>query len=88
MPETTPPARGLHSLWRVRSYVRPYTGQMVAMLVMAGVGVGAGIVVPLVTKAVIDGPIRHGERHALLPLGLLALLFGVVEAALAFGRRW
>ncbi|HEV2889992.1 MAG TPA: ABC transporter ATP-binding protein [Frankiaceae bacterium] len=76
------------SLWRVRTYVRPYLGQMVLMIVTAFVGIGAGILVPIMTKAVIDGPVASGERSRLLPLGLLALLFGVIEAFLAFVRRW
>lgn len=83
-----PPTRRLHSLWRVRTYVRPYLGQMVLMVAAAFVGIGAGILIPIMTKAVIDGPIASGERHRLLPLGLLALAFGVVEAFLAFVRRW
>jgi ATP-binding cassette subfamily B protein len=61
---------------------------MVLMIVTAFVGIGAGILVPIMTKAVIDGPIASGERSRLLPLGLLALAFGIVEAGLAFTRRW
>jgi ATP-binding cassette subfamily B protein len=61
---------------------------MVLMIVTAFVGIGAGILVPIMTKAVIDGPVASGERSRLLPLGLLALLFGVIEAFLAFVRRW
>jgi ATP-binding cassette subfamily B protein len=72
----------------VRTYVRPYLGQMVLMVAAAFVGIGAGILVPIMTKAVIDGPIASGERARLVPLGLLALLFGIVEAFLAFVRRW
>jgi ATP-binding cassette, subfamily B, bacterial len=78
----------LHSLWRIRSYVRPYTGQMVLMTVTAGIAVGASIVVPLVTRSVVDGPIRDGDKGGLVPLGLLALLLGVLEAGLVFVRRW
>jgi ATP-binding cassette subfamily B protein len=61
---------------------------MVLMTVLAFVGIGAGILIPLVTKSVIDGPVRHGQHARLLPLGLLALGLGVVEAFLAFLRRW
>jgi ATP-binding cassette subfamily B protein len=82
------PTRRIRALWRVRPYVRPYLGQMVLMLVTAFVGIGAGILIPIVTKAVIDGPIAHHQRGRLLPLGLLALAFGITEAFLAFVRRW
>jgi ATP-binding cassette, subfamily B, bacterial len=78
----------VQSLWRIRSYVRPYTGQMVVMVVAAGLAVAASIVVPLVTRAVVDGPIAEGDRAGLIPLGLLALLLGVLEAGLVFIRRW
>ena len=78
----------MYSLWRIRSYVRPYTGQMVLMTAAAGIAVGASIVVPLVTRQVVDGPIAHGDRGGLLPLGLLALALGVLEAGLIFIRRW
>jgi ATP-binding cassette subfamily B protein len=78
----------MRSLMRLRSYVRPYAGQMLTMLVTALLAVGAGIAVPLVTKSVVDGPVGHGDHAGLLPLGLLALALGVVEAGLIFIRRW
>ncbi len=78
----------MRSLMRLRSYVRPYAGQMLTMLVTALLAVGAGIAVPLVTKSVVDGPVGHGDHAGLLPLGLLALTLGVAEAGLIFIRRW
>ena len=78
----------MRSLWRIRTYVRPYAGQMILMIVAAGLAVAASIVVPLVAAAVVDGPIADGDRAGLIPLGLLALLLGVLEAGLVFIRRW
>src|SRR5712691_7018939 len=75
-------------LWRMRSYLRPYWRPMLLMLVCAGLGVGASIVIPLVTMAIVDGPIQHGTRGDLVPMSLLALGVGTAEAALIFGRRW
>jgi ATP-binding cassette subfamily B protein len=83
-----PSTNRFHSLWRVRPYVRPYLGQMSLMLFAALAGVGAGILVPLVSRSVIDGPVRHGDHARLLPLSLLALALGVTEALLIFIRRW
>jgi ATP-binding cassette subfamily B protein len=80
--------RSMRSLWRMRGYVRPYTGQMVLMVVAAGLAVGASIVVPLVAAKVVDGPIVSGDKAGLIPLGLLALFLGVLEAGLVFIRRW
>jgi ATP-binding cassette, subfamily B, bacterial len=60
---------------------------MLTMFAAALLGVGAGIVIPLVTKAIIDGPVARGER-SLLPLALVAFGLGAVEAILTFVRRW
>ena len=83
----TPPA-GVHSLWRLRGYLRPYRTSLLVMAVAAVAGVGLTIAIPLVTKALIDGPIAHHELGPVLPLGLLALALGVAEAALIWVRRW
>jgi ATP-binding cassette subfamily B protein len=58
------------------------------MLLTALVGVGVSLAIPLVTKAMIDGPIAHHEVGPVLPLGLLALALGILEAVLIFWRRW
>ncbi len=85
---TQPESAGVHSLWRLRGYLRPHVGVLTIMLATALVGVGLSIAIPLVTKAVIDGPIADGEMDLVLPLGALALALGVLEAALIFWRRW
>jgi ATP-binding cassette subfamily B protein len=61
---------------------------MLTMFAAALLGVGAGIVIPLVTKAIVDGPVARGEHSLLLPLALVAFGLGVVEAFLTFVRRW
>ena len=86
-PTDHPPA-GVHSLWRLRGYLRPHVAALVIMAGTALVGVGVGLAIPLVTKAMIDGPIADRDATAILPLGLLALGLGVLEAALIFWRRW
>ena len=58
------------------------------MLVAALVAVGAEIVVPLLTKSVIDGAIAHHQRRLLLPLGAAAIALGVSQAVLNLVRRW
>lgn len=88
LPADRPARRPLASLWRLRSYVRPYAGQLATMLAAAMLGVGASIVVPLVTKTVVDGPVAHGQRDRVVPLALLALALGVTEGLLIFLRRW
>jgi len=61
---------------------------MIWMLVAAGGATAASIVVPLVVQGVVDGPVTHHKPGALLLLGGLALLLGLIEAVLIFIRRW
>ncbi|HWJ53088.1 MAG TPA: ABC transporter ATP-binding protein, partial [Propionibacteriaceae bacterium] len=65
------------SLWRLRGYLRPYAARFGSMAVFAGLGIAATIVVPLVTKAVIDGPIAVSDRRGLYALGAAAITLGV-----------
>ena len=65
----------------LRGYLRPYAARFGAMAVFAGLGIAAAIVVPLVTKAVIDGPIADSDRQGLYALGAAAITLGpAVEA--------
>jgi len=76
------------ALWRLRPYLRPYRKQLTIMVTAALVAEAADIVVPLITKSVIDGAITHHERGLLLPLGLLAIALGAASASLSLIRRW
>lgn len=76
------------SFWRLREYVRPHALPLVVSTVAALLATLSQLAVPLVTGRVIDGPVRHGDRGALLPLGVLAVVFGVAEVVLVFLRRW
>jgi ATP-binding cassette, subfamily B, bacterial len=78
----------LAALWRTREYLRPYYGRLAAMLAAAVGAAGAQIAIPLVIKAVVDGPIRQGSSAALIPLGLAATALGVTQAGLSLYRRW
>ena len=80
--------RSSASMWRLRGYLRPYAARFIIMFIVAAIGIGATIVIPLVTKAVIDGPIAEGNTRGLLALGLFATGLGVIEALLMFVRRW
>ena len=78
----------LGSLWRARSYLRPYRWQLAFMLLAAVTAVAAEIVIPLLTKAMIDGAVTHHQRSLLLSIGAAAIGLGVVQAMLNFLRRW
>ncbi|MFI7614738.1 ABC transporter ATP-binding protein [Nonomuraea terrae] len=72
----------------MKSYLRPYVVRLVLIWLMAIVGIAAAISLPLIIERVVDGPVAQGDTGALLPLGLLAIGVGVVEAMLIFLRRW
>jgi ATP-binding cassette subfamily B protein len=76
------------SIWRFRSYLLPYRWRFVVMLVVSVLGIGASILVPLVTRRVVDGPIAQSDRPGLYALGAAAIAVGVGEALLMFIRRW
>jgi ATP-binding cassette subfamily B protein len=78
----------LSSLLRFAPYIKPYLGRFVVMFLAALGGTGISIIVPLVTRQLIDGPIATGNRQGVLALGVLALGLGLVEGGLAFVRRW
>jgi ATP-binding cassette, subfamily B, bacterial len=88
-PHSPPDDRGrLSALLRLWPFARPYRGLIVLTFSAALLATLAQLAVPLLTEAVIDGPIADGDRRGLIPLLGLALLFGVAEASLFFLRRW
>jgi ATP-binding cassette subfamily B protein len=89
-PDAAPPDdRGRFSaLTRLWPFTRPYRGLVALTFTAALLATLTQLAVPLITAAVVDGPIAGGDRAGLIPLIGLALLFGVAEAALFFLRRW
>ena len=91
MDAAAPPSddRGrLSALRRLWPYARPYRGLIALTFAAALLATLAQLAVPLITAAVVDGPIAEGDRAGLVPLLGLALVFGVAEAGLFFLRRW
>ena len=86
-PHSHPPA-SVHSLWRLRGYLRSHIPALVVMLVTSMSGIAVAIAIPLVIKALIDGPIEDHDASGILPLGLLVLGLGILEAFLIWWRRW
>ena len=75
------------ALWRVRGYLRPYHGRIVMIVVASILAIGAQLSIPLVAKAVIDGPIRRGDRHGIWGYFVLAAVLAVGELFLNNRRR-
>ena len=85
------------ALWRSREYLRPYYWQLAFMLAVALISVSSEMIIPLLTKAAIDGPIRAAalggaagqhSRGLLVPIGLAAAALGVIQVSLNLYRRW
>ncbi len=76
------------SLWRLKPYLRPHYGRMALMTAFAAAGLGTATLVPLVTKAVIDGPVARGESDGIGVLALAALALGMFETVAALTRRY
>ena len=90
-PSIKPPPRRIRSssdILRLLPYLKPYRMRWTAMLIAALLSLVATVSIPLMTKAVIDGPVRHQDQHRLWVLGAAAMAVLVSEAALWFVRRW
>ncbi|PRX70321.1 ATP-binding cassette subfamily B protein [Nonomuraea fuscirosea] len=90
-PDTHKPRRPLlssNSLWRMKSYLRPYVTRLIIIWLTAIAGIATVIAFPLIIERVIDGPVHHGDAGGLLPLGLLAIGVGALEALLILFRRY
>ncbi|MGH9303646.1 MAG: ABC transporter ATP-binding protein [Acidimicrobiales bacterium] len=61
---------------------------MVLMLTCAVLSTAAATFIPLILEAVVDGPIAHRNRAAIVPMFLLALGLGLLQAGLIVARRW
>jgi ATP-binding cassette, subfamily B, bacterial len=80
--------RASSDLRRLMPYLVPYRARWIGMTLAAIVSLGATVGIPLITKAVIDGPVRHHDQRGLLVLGTAAMAVGLSEAVLGFIRRW
>ncbi|BBX00557.1 ABC transporter [Mycolicibacterium moriokaense] len=81
-------ARPSSDLWRMLPYLMPYRVRWIAMIVIALLSLVATVAIPLMTKAVIDGPVRNQDQRGLWLLGAAAMGVGISEAVLWFIRRW
>lgn len=91
MPAIAPPPRRRRAssdLLRLLPYLMPYRARWIAMVVIAVTSLAATVAIPLMTKAVIDGPVRHQDPRGLWLLGTVATAVGISEAVLWFIRRW
>ena len=72
----------------MREYLRPYYLRLFLLITAAVIAVSAEIMIPLLTKSVIDSVVVRGIRSDLVPLGIAAIALGTFQAGLNFFRRW
>jgi len=75
------------ALRRFLPYLRPHRHLLVLTVVAALVSLAAATAIPLLIKAVIDGPVAHRQPGELLPFGLALLGLAALEGAANFTRR-
>ncbi|TDC06819.1 ABC transporter ATP-binding protein [Streptomyces sp. 8K308] len=78
----------VRSLLRLWPYVRPVRARVFSAAVVAIVAASMGLVMPLVLKWIVDGPVTEGDSAGVWLGGLVLLVVGVAEAALFGLRRW
>nr|WP_239096497.1 ABC transporter ATP-binding protein [Streptomyces sp. SID11385] len=84
-PQGRSAARTLSRLW---PYVRPVRARLATAAVVAVLASCVGLVVPLVLKAIVDGPVAGHDPGGVWLGALGLLLLGIAEAALFGFRRW
>ncbi|MGX1914525.1 ABC transporter ATP-binding protein [Streptomyces phaeochromogenes] len=89
-PETEP-ARSrsaVRSLLRLWPYVRPVRVRLFTAAVVAVLASCTGLVIPLVLKWIVDGPVADRDTGGVWLGALYLLLLGLAEAVLFGLRRW
>ncbi|MFI9154892.1 ABC transporter ATP-binding protein [Streptomyces sp. NPDC053367] len=85
---TTEDRSAVRSLLRLWPYVRPVRVRLFGAAVVAVVASCVGLVIPLVLKWVVDGPVADGDPAGVWLGALYLLLLGFAEALLFGFRRW
>ncbi|MGW0333064.1 ABC transporter ATP-binding protein [Streptomyces sp. NPDC003011] len=91
MPTSPVPAEdrsAVRSLLRLWPYVRPVRARLFTAASVAVLASCLGLVIPLVLKWMVDGPIADGDLAGVWLGALCLLLLGLAEALLFGLRRW
>ncbi|SON60890.1 Putative multidrug export ATP-binding/permease protein [Mycobacterium simulans] len=80
--------RAVTDLRRLTTYLIPYRTRWIVIVGAATASLVATVGIPIMTKVVIDGPVRHHDLRGLWTLGAAAMALGLSEAAMLFIRRW
>ncbi|MEU2115899.1 ABC transporter ATP-binding protein [Streptomyces sp. NPDC016459] len=83
-----PDRSAVRALLRLWPYVRPVRGRLFAAAVVAIVASCLSLVIPLVLKWMVDGPVAERDPGGVWLGALYLLLLGIAEAVLFGYRRW
>ncbi|MFG2789249.1 ABC transporter ATP-binding protein [Streptomyces sp. NPDC048419] len=78
----------VRTLLRLWPYVRPVRARLFTAAFVAVIASCTGLVIPLVLKWMVDGPVAHRDPAGVWLGALYLLLLGVAEALLFGLRRW
>ncbi|MEU1229456.1 ABC transporter ATP-binding protein [Streptomyces sp. NPDC005828] len=88
-PDTPPSDRStVRVLLRLWPYVRPVRARLFTAAIVAIVASCLSLVIPLVLKWLVDGPVANGDPGGVWLGALYLLLLGITEAVLFGFRRW
>ncbi|MGM9441960.1 ABC transporter ATP-binding protein [Streptomyces murinus] len=85
---TTQDRSAVRSLLRLWPYVRPVRARLLTAALIAIVASCTGLVIPLVLKWMVDGPVADRDPAGVWLGALYLLLLGIAEAVLFGIRRW
>ncbi|MFD3334310.1 ABC transporter ATP-binding protein [Streptomyces sp. NPDC058700] len=83
-----PDRSAVRALLRLWPYVRPVRGRLSAAALVAIVASCLSLVIPLVLKWMVDGPVAERDPGGVWLGALYLLLLGIAEAVLFGYRRW
>lgn len=86
--DVVPKKSAVRTLLRLWPYVRPVRGRLATAAVVAVVASCLSLVIPLVLKWMVDGPVAEGDPGGVWLGALYLLLLGIAEAVLFGFRRW
>ncbi|GAB3120482.1 ABC transporter ATP-binding protein [Streptomyces calidiresistens] len=78
----------VRSLLRLWPYVRPVRARLFTAVVVAVLASSMALVMPIILRELVDGPVADRDPGGVLLGGLILLFVGVVEALLFGLRRW
>ena len=76
------------ALRRVYPYAKPAMPSIYGGMVAALIAALVSLAIPQVLRALVDGPLQHGDSNEIWFPVVLVLVLGVIEAGMIFLRRW